>query len=372
MSSSATQSRSQTPSARRKTPWSKDDIAEALRSYAAQFGTPTSASFNPATARWHGSPPEVIARYRAGQADGTPWPSLNTIKKVHGGWAAAILAAGLTPARTGPKRRSEVNRDEVAARMDGDTRIVLEAAEARASVAERQLAARGRELERARAVSARLREESVRVRIRVRTERVKVVDERAVRRAEARAASAVRDAAGAGALVAAANAEARKAAAALSRREKIIEELRLERRELRVRVRKLERLLESMGPGETVEVERIVERVVTRELPGPGTAELAAMDRERTDALGEARRARKAEADARADYLELAAAVKGEARVLSRAEIAELRTKGPSGPVMVSNALKALAAARRTNNPAALTAALGELASAAVGWRERL
>ena len=53
-------------------------------------------------------------------------------------------------------------------------------------------------------------------------------------------------------------------------------------------------------------------------------------------------------------------------------EMPELREGGPSGPAVLAAALKALGSARASGDRTGLAAALGELASAAVRWRDRL
>ena len=69
---------------------------------------------------------------------------------------------------------------------------------------------------------------------------------------------------------------------------------------------------------------------------------------------------------------ELAALVCGEQRRLTAGELGALRDGGPSGPAVLASALKALGRARASGDRIALAAALGELASAAVRWRDRL
>ena len=54
------------------------------------------------------------------------------------------------------------------------------------------------------------------------------------------------------------------------------------------------------------------------------------------------------------------------------AQIARLREGGPSGPAVLGRALRRLAAARATGDRAGLTRALGDVASAAVRWRDSL
>jgi hypothetical protein len=66
------------------------------------------------------------------------------------------------------------------------------------------------------------------------------------------------------------------------------------------------------------------------------------------------------------------AALRGEARRLTPAELVELRAEGPSGPAVMAQALKALSAARATANPTRTQAALRRVAQAAVTWQERI
>jgi hypothetical protein len=69
---------------------------------------------------------------------------------------------------------------------------------------------------------------------------------------------------------------------------------------------------------------------------------------------------------------ELAALVTTDRGQLTRGELAELRNGGPTGPAVLAGALKRLAQARAAGDRRALAAALGDIASAAVRWRDRL
>jgi hypothetical protein len=62
----------------------------------------------------------------------------------------------------------------------------------------------------------------------------------------------------------------------------------------------------------------------------------------------------------------------GEPRQLTPAELAELRDSGPTGPAVMALALRSLHRARAAGDRRALSDALGDVASAAVGWRDRL
>jgi hypothetical protein len=84
-------------------------------------------------------------------------------------------------------------------------------------------------------------------------------------------------------------------------------------------------------------------------------------------------------ADARADAAaaerrarELSALVADGQRRLTGGELSELRTGGPSGPAVLAAALKRLARARSAGDRGGQAAALAEIASAAVRWRDRL
>ena len=87
-------------------------------------------------------------------------------------------------------------------------------------------------------------------------------------------------------------------------------------------------------------------------------------------AAARAAEARAAAAEKRAR--ELATLVCGEPRQLTRGELARLRDAGPTGPAVMANALRTLHKARAAGDRRGLTDALGDVASAAVGWRDRL
>jgi hypothetical protein len=89
-------------------------------------------------------------------------------------------------------------------------------------------------------------------------------------------------------------------------------------------------------------------------------------------ALAAARAAEARAAAAERRERELATLVCGEPRRLTRAELGELRSAGPSGPAVMANALRTLQRARAASDRNALTDALGDVAAAAVDWRDRL
>ena len=57
---------------------------------------------------------------------------------------------------------------------------------------------------------------------------------------------------------------------------------------------------------------------------------------------------------------------------LTGGELAALRERGPAGPAVLAGALKRLARARAAGDRGGLATALGEVATAAVRWRDRL
>jgi hypothetical protein len=85
------------PRARR---WTRELIIEKVREWNARYGEPPcSADWNPSLARWRAQEWRA-ERYRAGV-----WPSTNAAKRHFGGsFDAAVRAAGLEPHRPGPKR----------------------------------------------------------------------------------------------------------------------------------------------------------------------------------------------------------------------------------------------------------------------------
>src|SRR3712207_7487479 len=61
--------------------WDRDSIIEAIQEWVALYGEPPrAADWNPSSAKWSGQLWRV-ERYRAGRADGSPWPALNSAKR---------------------------------------------------------------------------------------------------------------------------------------------------------------------------------------------------------------------------------------------------------------------------------------------------
>jgi hypothetical protein len=337
----------QTAGGRRIRRWTRETIIEKIREWEARYGEPPcSADWNPSLARWRAQEWR-IERYQEGV-----WPSTNAVKRPFGGsFDAAVRAAGFVPARPGPRRAAGAARPAVdqraplAPRESGDD--VARLAEARLAALERRLAAAERRAERAEAQVADARRRARRAneqagRARRARERSRVTErelrtstteeiERTAIDAEARvrattdqAEAATRDAA-----------EARRAARSSEARAA----------EAEARAEAAERL----------------EAVARAELAseGAGAAQAAAKAAER--------RAANAERTAR----ELATLVCGEPRRLRPDELDTLRVGGPSGPAVLARALKELGRARAVGN-GELVAALTEVASAAIRWRDRL
>jgi hypothetical protein len=124
-----------------------------------------------------------------------------------------------------------------------------------------------------------------------------------------------------------------------------------------------ERLL--AGARAEVRVERIVQSAPEQDVVDEAMARARAAE-------DTARRAELRAAQAEREYAELATAATGQARKLTHTELEALRADGPAGPALLADALKALAGARRTDNPQRLNEALTLVASAAVTWRDRL
>ncbi len=371
--------------------WDRDSIIQAIQEWVALHGEPPrAADWNPSSAKWSGQLWRV-ERYRAGRPDGSPWPALNAAKRPFGGsLTAAIVAAGLEPARPGPTRRADVDPEQAGrAVMSPEGRAMVDAALVRARDAERRVASLEAQLARARERALRLAQErdaarrSAAAKPTVVRERVR--DDAALARARKRAADAAAKAdaavAGARAREDAARADAGEArgmakrlASRLERSEATVASLREERRELRREVEgladrasALERLLEA-ARAEAARAPEVVR--VREEAPGAAAVRAAAAEATRSRRAAEAAELRAARAER--ELRETVAAVRGEARRLTPAELAALRDAGPSGPAVMAAALKDLSAARAGGSPTALAAALGQVARAAVTWQERM
>jgi hypothetical protein len=340
---------------RRVTRWTRELIIEKIREWNDRYGEPPcSADWNPSLARWRAQEWRA-ERYREGV-----WPSTNASKRpFDGSFDAAVRAAGLEPHRPGPRRRlpgearpTVAQRGPVAPRVLADELLAADErarlAEAHAAALERRLAAAERRAERAEDKASDAR--------------------RRARRASEQAGRARR-------------AGERTRSTARETRELSLERVELLAVEAEARVRASEDQAEAAA-HDAYEARRAARSAETRAVDAEaraGAAErlVAAAQAELSSAGTSAAWAATREAEARAAEAErrareLASLVCGEQRRLTAGELRELRDGGPSGPAVLASALKALGRARATGDRTGLAAALGQLASAAVRWRDRL
>jgi hypothetical protein len=298
-----------TAGGRRVTRWTRELIIEKILEWEARYGEPPcSADWNPSLARWRAQEWRA-ERYRDGV-----WPSTNAAKRpFDGSFDAAVRAAGLEPHKPGPRRAAGSARPEVEPRRNGGSPAARGDSRNGASAA-----ARDEALLEAQARIAAL-------------ERQLLVAEGRAERAEAKASEARR--------------RARRSTDPRARRERV----KVARRDARTDA--LERVEELIADAEA--------RVRASDDQAQAAARDAADARAEADAAE--RRAR-----------ELSALVADGQRRLTGSELAALRTDGPSGPAVLAAALKRLARARAAGDRGGQAAALAEIASAAVRWRDRL
>ena len=101
-------------------------------------------------------------------------------------------------------------------------------------------------------------------------------------------------------------------------------------------------------------------------------ARVRAADDQVDAAVRDAAEARRAAAAAERRVRELGALVTNGPHRLTPGELQALRSDGPSGPAVLAAALRRLAKARAAGDRGGLREALGEVAAAAVRWRDRL
>lgn len=393
---------------RRVTRWTRETIIEKITEWNELYGEPPcSADWNPSLARWRAQEWRAD-RYREGI-----WPSTNAAKRpFDGSFDAAVRAAGLEPHRSGPRRRParsarpavEQRAPEAVPRAVNDA---LVEADERALALERQVAALERAVSaaerraskaeellddaRSRARRAGDRER----RARLARDRVRTAGEQATEQAENAAADANARIRAAYDQAAAAVADSREA-----RREALAAEARAADAE--ARADRAEHLLEAATAvptgGGTTTYARVAVRgrheangggattrgtaaangggVSLAEVEARVAAAVQQAQAESSVAIGAAMAAARAAEDraaaAERRARELATLVCGEPRQLTRGELADLRGTGPTGPAVMANALRTLHKARAAEDRRALTDALGDVASAAVGWRDRL
>jgi hypothetical protein len=312
----------QTAGGRRVRRWTRELIIEKIIEWDARYGEPPcSADWNPSLARWRAQEWRA-ERYREGV-----WPSTNAAKRPFGGsFDAAVRAAGLEPHRPGPRRgageakpsvaprRNVAEGERVSDRLAGETRF-REAAGGEIAAA----------LDRARRAEARA----------AALERELLVAEGRAERAEAKSTDARR--------------RARRASEQAGRARRARERVRVARRDARTDT--LERLEAVIADAD---------------------ARIRASDDQAEAAVRDAAEARRAAATAERRARELSALVADGQRRLTAEELSALRAGGPSGPAVLAAALRRLAKARAAGDRGGLRAALGEIASAAVRWHDRL
>jgi hypothetical protein len=113
-------------------------------------------------------------------------------------------------------------------------------------------------------------------------------------------------------------------------------------------------------------------RARVEELIADADVRVRAADDQAEAAVRDAAEARRETAAAERRARELSALVADGQRRLTGGELATLRKGGASGPAVLAGALKRLARARAAGDRGGLAAALAEVASAAVRWRDRL
>ena len=391
-----------TAGGRRVTRWTRETIIEKITEWNELYGEPPcSADWNPSLARWRAQEWRA-ERYRDGI-----WPSTNAAKRpFDGSFDAAVRAAGLEPHRSGPRRRpAGTARPAVEQRAPETVPRRVNDALVEADERERALERRVAELERTvqvaerRATRAEDLLDDARTRARRagdRERRARLARDRVRESASVETDSVVADA---GARTRAAYDQATAAVAESRDARRAAAEAEVRAADAEARATAAERLLEaatSVTAGTTTyarvngrneangnghvavshQARTLVVGVSAAEVEARIAAAVAQAQAESGGAIAAAMAAARAAEDraavAERRARELATLVCGEPRQLTRAEIADLRDAGPTGPAVMANALRTLHAARAANDRRGLTDALGGVASAAVGWRDRL
>lgn len=359
----------------------RQDIIEALQEYYATYGQPTTASFNPSTAKWRDDQ-ESIDRYYTPRKDGSQWPSLNSIKDLFdGSFNEALKAAGLPENKPGPgRRRPNVHAPVRDVRVE---RVLVPSDESRRLRAELE--------------HARARAEKAEARARALAPEVKVVREPVDTSGLERKIERLREQL---------NTE-KGVTRELARQLRAIERKAPPKPKTITKIKTVEKVVQAKVPVQTLAQTAEIDRLTTRLASAEGReerlrAQLAHKDellteaRRSTEALrgqladvrervtAEAvqsamvarseRRAAQAEAriaDVEKQMAEQARAVIGELRPLTAAEVASLRASGPAGPAVLAKAIRGLQRAQ-AGSQGRLREALTELAAAAINWRDRL
>lgn len=399
--------------------WTRGSVEQHLRDYTDLYGPHwTAAAFSPSTAKWRDDPVSIERYYAGNPRTGMAWPSLNTIKTFFDGSINhAREAIGLERNTPGPAKhrraagvaapqrdvrervhrvvveRTADNRLPESLSSDGKVRTVVERvvetveipapgdrklrrqterAEARLAQATERL----REA-RARARDAKTRATGALARVRTLEGRLRVSEDaaRALRLA-LNDAEAARSRDGEG-LANKLMAEMTGRAADASRAQEREGELHAALVEAEARVAELEGVVELVDRDELARAATEVEQArgrVAEAAAGRRDAEAAQgrAVRERRAAVARAEKAERAAASEKAMRSKLQATLTGHTRRLSPSEVEALREKGPQGPAVFGDAVKAVVKAQAKGEREALRAALRRAASAAIAWSDRL
>jgi hypothetical protein len=168
--------------------------------------------------------------------------------------------------------------------------------------------------------------------------------------------------------------ERAEARAAALERKLLVAEGRAERAEARsADVRRKSRRAGDRRARERVKVARRTDALERMEAAiADADARVRASEDQVEAAVRDATEAREAAATAERRARELSALVANGQRRLTAEELSGLRSADASGPAVLAAALRRLAKARAAGDRAGQRAALGELASAAVRWHDRL
>jgi predicted nucleic acid-binding Zn-ribbon protein len=392
--------------------WTREQTEQALRDYITLYGDAITATcFSPSSAKW-GDRQDLIDRYYAGNSlrGGCAWPSLNTIKTHYGGsFNTAREALGLPANTPGPSRSRRgaglhgpvrdvrervqtryIERDARPAPSNGNgkppkTRVerVIERVQApddkrlrkQATRAEQRLA---KSVESLRAARGRLRDADAKARAAVRVseglrKRLSAVEAR-LKDAEGQT-PALRDALKVLERDRDRDLEAFAHAAETAR--EAAETAEAELTVARARVDELEAALELSDPAEMARARGEVESArgqVADAVAKQHEAERVTGDAARERRIAE-KRAEKAEKSARvseAERVRVQAAITGHTKPLTMKQVDELRSKGPGGSMILMAAMKRVVLASSKGERETLRDALREVASAAIGWGDRL
>jgi DNA repair exonuclease SbcCD ATPase subunit len=397
--------------------WTPSAVEQALRDYTELYGPEwTAAAFSTSSAKW-ADRQDLVDRYYKGNSlrGGTAWPSLNTIKKIYGSITGARAALGLPANRPGPSKRraagahapirdvrervhtvvverhadNRLSVEQVARAQAQTTKVKVERVVVAAPTDKRLLRqaerAEGRlakTVESLREARGKLRDAKSRAEAATRT--VKQLQGRLSVAESAAAAlrSALDDAEAARSrdgdalamkLMAEINGRAVDASAAQEREGELLAALV----DADARVSELEAVVELVDRDElkraATEVEQARGKVAEATAAKTDAERVAATAaRERRAAVARAEAAERKAASETAQRAKLQEVLVGHARPLTPAQVEALREKGPQGPAIFGDAVKAVVKAQSKGERALLRDALRRAAAAAIGWADRL